>query len=150
MKRLVTLCISAVLLCPMWAGAQSTTTTVTAQNQMYFTFSTIQIPSTIVVSVYEGTYNTISSISQYLYLTPYLPNNTSYSFALSGSTFSSSAVYGVPVSGAMVNGGQGYYTVQLNIGTTAIVCSLSTSTLNGTCQGTSSQGPVAVTYKGSN
>jgi len=158
MKRLITLFASVVLLCPIGAGAQipyngnTVQTSVGSFIPLLFQFQRgipLSIPSTIVAINYNSTspsYISVNSITN-LTITLYMPNNGSQSFGLTGVAYTPDN-QPIVVSGAVLyNGTNGYYTVQINIGTTAFVCALSTVSLNGTCQGTPSQGPVSVSYQ---
>ena len=156
MKRLVTLILSAALLCPMWAGAQvpnssTTQTTVGALGQMFFNIGPgLSIPQTTVISSEYPLPFPITLIAQ-MYLTAYLPNNTGGSMALVGTVTGlapgGSFIGGIPISGSANNSGRGYYALIINVGTTAFFCTLNSSTLNGDCynyQGADS----VVTYTG--
>ncbi len=161
MKKLITLIASAVLMCPMWAGAQvptssdKTTTVVGSFAPLSWSFpSPLQITPSV---TYSGanliTLNSIITMS----LTFFVPNNGSFAFGVSGIAESQNcSVYNsisypdyckVPIVGTFTDT-TNYYNLMLSIGTSSFSCSMSTTTLTGNCYGTPSQGPVAATYVG--
>ena len=107
-KRLIILILSAVLLCPMWATAQtapsgsSTQTVVRALNTLDF-YLNLQLPFIAVAS--RGNFMFARWIHQ-LKITPYLPNNNSVSILFSGVAYVSYDTepnVPVPVTGAILH-----------------------------------------------
>jgi hypothetical protein len=158
MKKLLALFVSAVLLCPMWARAQvpnssTTQTTVGAIGEMVFYFpELLKIPN-IYVYLQDGTLISGNKISNFS-INAMLFNNNSYSIGLMGMADVIGDASGggdVPVTGSILastTSGWGNYSMQINVGTTAFVCTLTQSTLNGKCYGLASQGQVSVKYRG--
>jgi hypothetical protein len=158
MKRLITLIFSAALLCPMWAGAQ-TTPSVIGSYQWNFTSSTsagILSPTTIPNNTGALLINTLEN----MILNITQPKNKEGFFMISGTalvynlaaTSSSSGltsyIANLPVTGSMIstinNGGQAIYSnggtatgymATFYIGASSFTCNLSASTLSGTCIG---------------
>ena len=162
MKKLITLIFSAVLMCPMWAGAQTrtptpttpTTPSVLGSYQWNFSSSTsagILSPTTIPNNNGALLINTL----QYMLLNIVQPQNNEGFFMISGTALvyniagvQPSYVANLPVAGSMIstinNGGQAIYSnggaatgymATFYIGASSFTCNLSATTLSGTCIG---------------
>lgn len=155
MKRLITLIASAALLCPIWASAQTvpnssdkTTTVVGSFTPIWFSFD-IPLQITPVTIYSSGSLSTVSALYE-LSLTIFAPNNKSGNFGISGYANSSTAFY-TPLTGTILYiNPEGPYitTMVINIGASSFSCNLNPTTLNGTCYGTSAQGPTVISYRG--
>jgi hypothetical protein len=153
MKRLVTLILSAALLCPMWVGAQvpnssTTQTTVGALGILKWRMSNASNGGSdsrrLMITPTSTLYGTTESI-KYLLLNMLVPNNSSGIFPINGVVQVGEGSYVLPVSGTAStvdsNGSidANYTTITLifYVGLNLINCNLSASTLSGGCQSSS-------------
>jgi len=139
MKRLITLIASAVLLCPMWAIAQISTSTSTTATVI--PSQTFNLPASMPIApawaatsttaaVVFGQVTSVSSFS----VNFYQPNNNDTVFLMSGSA--STNVGSVPLVGTTLSYGAGDsagYRMQLNIGGSSFVCSFPQNSMEGAC-----------------
>jgi hypothetical protein len=155
MKRLITLITSAVLLCPMWAGAQSTATIPKIIGPLTFTFSgTVGMTCSPGYALftdafkYNGSeyyYNNIARLD----VNVTSPSNSLGAFSLSGMAYSyyqngscNSGPYPIPASGTMISvDSTGYaatsspasYLLYVQFGPVSFTCTLDAASLGGPC-----------------
>jgi hypothetical protein len=151
MKRLIPLIFSAVLLCPMWAGAQtvpnqsSMQTTVGALGTMKWIveeggcteYTSLPV---IVANLDNGVPIPFGSCLQNLYLNMLVPNNKSGIFPINGFLTAEGQI-ALPVSGTALtvtasgNPSSAYTNINLaiNIGANLLSCSLYATSLSGYC-----------------
>lgn len=159
MKRLITLILSAALLCPIWAGAQvpntsSTQTTVGAIGELGFLFNSAMVVEGVASGLdADGKFiNGPIGLLDSMGINFFAPNNTSNYFLISGSAKASlsnsplSSMY-TPIFGSAIAGNGSILVLNITIGSYNFACSLNTTTLNGYC-GSLGQPPASFTYIG--
>jgi len=130
MKKLITLILSAVFLCPMWAGAQSTPSVIGTLN-----WTVAELPITILVPP-SPTVPAIVTVANMIGLTISITSLQTGSgfYSLTGFSLDvvDSASYNVPLTGAMIESGS-FYTMSFTTGQNQVACEISAATLNGNC-----------------
>ena len=150
MKKLLSLFVSAALMCPMWASAQvptssTTQTTVGALGTMKWIVEIgctpwTSLPVIEAIINYGGTPQQFGSCLQNLYLNMLAPNNKSGIFPING-FLTAEGQMALPVSGTALtvnasgNPSSAYTNINLaiNIGANLLSCSLEAKYLAGIC-----------------
>ena len=146
MKRLITLIFSAVLLCPMWSFAGTTTTATSLVNLQLSSNGAIgmNIPNAYVTTTSKS--DQVGWLTN-LYFFVITPNNTNGIFPVSGyanvNNLNGSAAYSMPLTGTLVtvtnnslyneSAPTAYSATFFISSTISINCILSNNSLQGNC-----------------
>ena len=145
MKKLLSLFVSAALMCPMWASAQvptssTTQTKVGALGIMGWKISGLTLANVFIPPVDNPLIPNVTTINN-LYLNMLVPNNSSGLFPINGFVNYSENEAALPVSGTAIttnifgvlSSDYTYIVLSFSAGFNSITCTITANNLNGSC-----------------